>query len=118
MVWVQVEEENYSAKYDRTNEIMQNNSPLPPGPKPFPIIGNMLQFQRDQIEYMQRMRRTYGNMVTIHVGKTPVVMVFRPEHIRYILTEHPRNFTSLQSTGDMTETVGQEIGRASCRERV
>jgi len=58
---------------------------------------------------MQRMRRTYGNMVTIHVGKTPVVMVFRPEHIRYILTEHPRNFTSLQSTGDMTETVGQGL---------
>ena len=88
---------------------MTNASTLPPGPKPFPIVGNMLQFQRDQIEYMQRMRRTYGNMVTIHVGKTPVVMVFRPEHIRYILTEHPRNFTSLQSTGDMTETVGQGL---------
>ena len=88
---------------------MTNFSTLPPGPKALPIVGNMLQFQRDQIDYMQRMRRTYGNMVTIHIGKTPVVMVFRPEHIRYILTEHPRNFTSIQSNGDMTETVGQGL---------
>jgi cytochrome P450 len=88
---------------------MTNSSTLPPGPKALPIVGNMLQFQRDQIDYMQRMRRTYGNMVTIHIGKTPVVMVFRPEHIRYILTEYPRNFTSLQSNGDMTETVGQGL---------
>jgi cytochrome P450 len=31
-------------------------------------------------------------MATVHFGKLPVVMFFRPEHVRYFLVEKPRNF--------------------------
>jgi cytochrome P450 len=40
-------------------------------------------------------------MATIHIGKTPIVLLFRPEHIRYILTENPRNFTNREVAGGL-----------------
>ncbi|GAC1378085.1 MAG: cytochrome P450 [Ktedonobacteraceae bacterium] len=88
---------------------MQRTSTFPPGPRALPFFGNMLDFRRDQLEYLQRMQRTYGDMVTIHMGKGPVVLLFRPEYVRYVLTENPRNFTSLQSNGDLKETLGEGL---------
>jgi len=38
------------------------------------------------------MQQMYGRMATVHFGKMPVVMFFRPEHVRYFLVEKPRNF--------------------------
>src|SRR5437588_7497805 len=80
---------------------MENNHVLPPGPKGLPFLGNVLQFRHDQLNYLHALQRTYGNMVTIYIGKTPVVILFRPEHIRYILTENPRNFTNREVAGGL-----------------
>jgi cytochrome P450 len=65
---------------------------LPPGPGGLPIIGNLLPFQRQPLKFFSSLERKYGRMATVHIGKRPVVLVFRPEHIRYILTENSRNF--------------------------
>ena len=40
-------------------------------------------------------------MATIHIGRTPVVLLFRPEHVRYVLTENPRNFTNREVAGGL-----------------
>ena len=72
---------------------MQNTKTLPPGPKGLPIVGNALQFQRDPLTFIRELQRTYGRMATIHIGKMPLVLFFRPEYVRYFLTENPRNFT-------------------------
>jgi len=40
-------------------------------------------------------------MATVYIGKTPVVLLFRPEHIRYVLTENPRNFSSREVAGGL-----------------
>jgi len=80
---------------------MENNHVLPPGPKGLPFLGNILQFRHDQLNYLHALQRTYGNMATIYIGKTPVVILFRPEHVRYILTENPRNFTNREVAGGL-----------------
>src|SRR6266536_4562552 len=80
---------------------MENKNVLPPGPKGLPFLGNVLQFRHDQLNYLHGLQRTYGNMATIHGGKTPVVILFRPEHVRYILTENPRNFTNREVAGGL-----------------
>src|SRR5579864_7130553 len=72
---------------------------LPPGPKGFPIIGNAGQFGRDPLGFVREMQQTYGRMATIHIGKTPFVLCFRPEHVRYFLTEQQRNFTKMNREG-------------------
>jgi cytochrome P450 len=71
---------------------MEPASTLPPGPKGLPVVGNALQFQRDPLHFVRETQRQYGRMATVHIGKQPLVLFFRPEHVRYILTENPRNF--------------------------
>src|SRR5690348_15886527 len=67
---------------------------LPPGPGRLPYIGNLLSLRQDPLGFLQRLQRTYGSMATIYLGKNPAVILFRPEHVRYVLVEHPRNFSN------------------------
>ncbi len=67
---------------------------LPPGPIRLPYIGNLLSLRLDPLGYLQRLQRTYGDMATIYFGKNPAVLLFRPEYIRYVLVEHPRDFSN------------------------
>ncbi len=88
----------------------QHKPVFPPGPKARPIFGNLLEFARNQPLYLQKMQRIYGEMATMHIGKAPVVLLFRPEYVRYLLTENPRNFTSIQSRdGNLRETLGEGL---------
>ena len=70
------------------------NDTLPPGPPRLPYIGNLLSLRLDPLGYLQRLQRTYGDMATIYFGKNPAVLMFRPEYIRYVLVEHPRDFSN------------------------
>jgi len=72
---------------------------LPPGPQGLPIVGNALQFQRDPLGFVSKMQETYGRMATVHMGKVPFVLCFRPEHVRYFLTEQQHNFTKINQNG-------------------
>jgi cytochrome P450 len=74
---------------------------LPPGPSGIPFVGNTFQFRRDQLGFLLSLQRTYGRMATVHIGKTPVVLLFRPEHVRYVLTLNPRNFTNREVSGGL-----------------
>jgi cytochrome P450 len=71
---------------------MERTATLPAGPKGLPIVGNTLQFQRDPLMFMRRTQQQFGRMAHLRLGTETVVAFFRPEHIRYFLMEHPRNF--------------------------
>ncbi len=64
----------------------------PPGPKPRPIFGNLLEFRKDQLGFVTNLQRTYGDAATLYFFKTPAVLFTRPEAIRYVLIENARNF--------------------------
>ena len=70
------------------------NETLPPGPPRLPYIGNLLSLRLDPLGYLQHLQRIYGAMATIYFGKNPAVLLFRPEYIRYVLVEHPRDFSN------------------------
>src|SRR3989440_2455430 len=77
-----------------TQEPQTAKTVLPPGPRPLPYIGNLLSLRQDPLGFLQQLQRTYGTMATIYLGKNPAVLLFRPEHVRYVLVEHPRNFSN------------------------
>src|SRR6266571_1415288 len=84
-------------------ELQTTRTMLPPGPRPLPYIGHLLSLRQDPLGFLQRLQRVYGNMATIYIGKNPAVLLFRPEHVRYVLVEHPRNFSNrglLQGNND------------------
>jgi cytochrome P450 len=80
---------------------MASRQVLPPGPRGLPFLGNTLQFRHNQLGFLLQLEQSYGRMATIYIGKTPIVLLFRPEHIRYILTENPRNFTNREVAGGL-----------------
>ena len=80
---------------------MQSKNTLPPGPKGLPFLGNIVPLKRNQLSYLLDLQKTYGRMATIAVGKTPIVMLFRPEHVRYVLAENPENFTNSEVAGGL-----------------
>jgi cytochrome P450 len=68
-----------------------------------PYLGNLLSLRQDPLRFFQRLQQTYGGMATLHLGKTPAVLLSRPEYVRYVLVEHPRNFSNralLREGGD------------------
>ncbi len=84
-------------------ELQPTNTTLPPGPRRLPYIGHLLSLRQDPFGFLQQLQRTYGNMATIYFGKNPAVLLFRPEYVRYVLVEHPRDFRNrgvLQENSD------------------
>ncbi|GAC1636705.1 MAG: cytochrome P450 [Ktedonobacteraceae bacterium] len=73
---------------------------FPPGPRRLPYIGNLLSLRRDPLGYIQQLQRTYGNMATIYLGKNPLVLLFKPEYVRSVLVENPRNFSNAGVASD------------------
>src|SRR2546421_5385043 len=67
---------------------------LPPGPPRLPYVGNMLSLRQDPLGFREQLQRPYVNKATIYRGKNSAVLLFRPEHVRYVLVEHPRDFTN------------------------
>ncbi|MGZ3583055.1 MAG: cytochrome P450, partial [Ktedonobacterales bacterium] len=61
---------------------------LPPGPERLPIVGNILQFRRDQLAFVRGVQRSFGDVATISIGKFPIVLFSRPEHVRYFLVDN------------------------------
>ena len=84
-------------------EQQMTKTALPPGPRKLPYIGNLLSLRQDPLGFLQQLQRTYGNMATIYVGKNPAVLLFRPEHVRYVLVEHPRNFSNRRLLQDNSD---------------
>ncbi|MGO8947291.1 MAG: cytochrome P450 [Ktedonobacterales bacterium] len=85
------------------------NSHLPPGPAGFPVVGNVFQFRRDPLTFVSGVQRSFGRMATIYLGGTPIVMFFRPEHVRYFLVEQARNFTSSQFNQNLRRVLGDGL---------
>jgi cytochrome P450 len=73
---------------------------LPPGPKGLPFIGNYFDFQWQPLHFSRELQRNYGAVATVYFGKSLVLFVFRPEHIRYFLIENSRNFIKQTATGN------------------
>ncbi len=82
---------------------------LPPGPPPIPVVGNIFQFRRDPLAFVSGVQRSFGEIATIHRGSQPIVLCFRPEHVRYFLVTQACNFTSSQFNQNLRRVLGDGL---------
>jgi hypothetical protein len=73
---------------------MKTTSVSPPKkykPVPFikgtPIVGNLLEFAKDRLDFLQRMA-DQDSVVGMRFGRVPAILFNRPEDIQSILVEH------------------------------
>jgi cytochrome P450 len=82
---------------------------LPPGPPRLPVVGNVFQFRRDPLTFVSGVQRSFGRLATIHMGNAPVVLFFRPDHVRYFLVDQAGNFTSSQFNQNLRQVLGDGL---------
>jgi cytochrome P450 len=65
---------------------------LPPGPKHFIPIANLITIRRDPIGFMMMLAREYGDLAYFKLGPQPVFLINHPDYIRDVLITHHKNF--------------------------
>lgn len=61
---------------------------LPPGPRPLPLLGNLLQMDRNSLlKSFLKMRKQYGDVFTLYLGPRRVVILCGTEAIREALVD-------------------------------
>lgn len=68
--------------------------PKPPGPKPFPIIGNLACLDGYEVPYQAftDLGKRYGAIVGLRLGSVPTVVVNGVEHIKEVLITKSSHF--------------------------
>ena len=68
-------------------------SPVPPGPRGYWLLGDLPDFAGDLLGFVSRCARDYGDIVQLHLGATPAVLLNHPDHIEQVLVTRHNDFT-------------------------
>lgn len=69
----------------------------PPGPKGAPITGVMRDFNRDQLNFIERCRHEYGDVVWMRFLYVPAIFLYHPDDVEYVLVTNSKNFIKSMS---------------------
>lgn len=64
---------------------------LSPGPKGRYLVGNLLDYSRDLLEFLTRCAREYGDVVRLKFPGPPAYLLAHPNHIEQVLVGNNRN---------------------------
>jgi cytochrome P450 len=65
---------------------------LPPGPKGHFLLGHIPDYRRDQLQFLERCAREYGDIVRLRLGHHRIYLVNHPDAIEEVLVTKSRNF--------------------------
>ena len=67
---------------------------LPPGPRPFPIIGNLLELRDKPHKSLAKLSQTYGPIMCLKLGQRTTVVVSSASMAKEVLQIHDRLFSN------------------------
>ncbi|CAN0872315.1 Cytochrome P450 83B1 [Linum grandiflorum] len=75
------------------------NASFPPGPASLPLLGNLLQFDAAAPHrYLWRLSQTFGPLMSLRLGRIPIVVVSSAEMAEQVMKTHDLTFCSRPST--------------------
>lgn len=81
---------------------------VPPGPAGAPLVGNLFDFLRaEPLTYYRTLWQSYGDLVTIRLGKLKTYLVVDPVQAHYILVKNQKNF----GKGKLYDTFRMLVGQ-------
>ncbi|KAI3681652.1 hypothetical protein L6452_36454 [Arctium lappa] len=72
----------------------RRNSRLPPGPDPFPIIGNLLQLTYKPHRSLATLSKRYGPLMSLKLGSRTTIVVSSPDMAKEFFLTHDMSFSS------------------------
>lgn len=84
-------------------------SRIPPGPKGWPIVGNLLDFRGDPIGFLTRLARDYGDIAHFKLGSQHAFQLNHPDYIRDVLVTHSKNFTKTRGLSRAKTVIGNGL---------
>jgi cytochrome P450 len=60
-------------------------------------MGVMREFNRDQLGFIERARREYGDVVWMRFLYVPAIFLYHPDDVEYVLVTNPKNFIKSMS---------------------
>ncbi|KAJ1413671.1 Cytochrome P450 [Sesbania bispinosa] len=85
-----------------------NFSKLPPGPRPYPIIGNILELLRSNpLEAFTQLSKTYGPIMTVKLGSTTTIVISSPQIAKEVLHTNDIVFSN-RTVPDAARTLGHD----------
>jgi cytochrome P450 len=68
------------------------HSPQLSGPKGSFLLGNLTQFGKDPLGFLEKCTQHHGDLVPLRFLNRPVYVINQPEHIEFVLASNSRNF--------------------------
>nr|QNS29942.1 cytochrome P450 [Nothapodytes nimmoniana] len=81
-----------------TTDYLRPKRKSPPGPKPWPIIGNLNLLGNTPHQALHQLSRTYGTIMQLKFGSFPVVIASSPEMAKQFLKTYDHVFCSRPAT--------------------
>ncbi|MDX3387456.1 cytochrome P450 [Streptomyces niveiscabiei] len=89
-------------------------APLRPvaGPRRLPVLGNLLSFGRDPLDFMVRLREDHGDFVTWSLGPQRCVLLSHPQHIAALLAADGSDFERSDVGWTISQVTGNSVAAA------
>ncbi len=82
---------------------------LPPGPKGSFLTGNLSEYVPDQLGFLTRTAKKYGDVVRLRFLNVPLYLLNHPDHVEYVLVKNNRNFIKDRAERSGLRFLGQGL---------
>jgi cytochrome P450 len=82
---------------------------VPPGPRGFPVIGNLLQLRADPIRTFSAAADRYGDLVYLKAGGYHGYLLSDPAQIKHVLQDNYRNYHKSPLYARLKESLGEGL---------
>ena len=83
--------------------------PRPPGPRGSLLTGNLSEYVPDQLGFLERCAREYGDVVRLRFLNVPLYLLNHPDHVEYVLVKNNRNFIKDRAERSGLRFLGQGL---------
>lgn len=80
----------------------------PPGPKGYPLVGNLPHLARDPLGFLSRCLRDYGNVVRLDLPERTYLLGY-PDHVEHVLLKTHKCFVKAKARRRELETLGNGL---------